>query len=398
VPSADCGKCQFKAATWPAHGQPRSGFHECWSQAFGWKEADFAQGTVLDIWFFQGKDDLIRRGVLKTSQVTEDDLKFDGRPPALSGMTRKHRQWYICRPDWPGGGEFYFDGDGYRAASASWKYPLHCIDFETSMVAIPFVKGRRPYETTAFQFSHHVIAHDGRVEHRTQWLGVEPGSDPNVAFVRALRDALRADDGTIFRWAAHEQTVLLHIREQMLVNPDPSADARSLADFIERITTRDDIAGPRNMVDLCNIAEKFYFHPSTKGSNSLKKVLPALMQSSPILREVYGKPNYGPGVSLNFDKPIAWWQVKDGRVTDPYLLLPPIFDDFSVEEIEALEDGLPADVREGGAAMAAYSRLQFEDLPDARRQAIKSALLRYCELDTLAMVMAIQAWNSAANA
>lgn len=46
--------------------------------------------------------------------------------------------------------------------------------------------------------------------------------------------------------------------------------------------------------------------------------------------------------------------------------------------------------------MAAYARLQFEDLPTTQRAAKKSALLRYCELDTLAMVVAVQAWNSMA--
>ena len=35
----------------------------------------------------------------------------------------------------------------------------------------------------------------------------------------------------------------------------------------------------------------------------------------------------------------------------------------------------------------------YEDLSDTRRASIESALLRYCELDTLAMVMAIQAWD-----
>jgi hypothetical protein len=41
--------------------------------------------------------------------------------------------------------------------------------------------------------------------------------------------------------------------------------------------------------------------------------------------------------------------------------------------------------------MSAYARLQFEDMPDLQRQSIGSALLRYCELDTLAMVMVMQA-------
>jgi len=400
--SAECAKCQFKAQEWPVPKEPKSGFHECWSQAFNWNEKDFSKGTILDLWNFTGKNKLIAQGILKPSQVTLEDIKFDGEPPGLEGMTRKHRQWYICHADWPGGGNYYFDSQGFLNASATWKYPLHCIDFETSVVAIPFVKGRRPYEMTAFQFSHHVIEEDGRIAHRSQWICTDPGIDPNVAFVRALRDALEGDDGTIFRWSNHENTVLNQLRAQMLRDSDPPPDRAELVAFIEHITVspgegKEKIAGPRNMVDLCEIAEKYYFHPSTKGSSSLKKVLPALMNSSPILRDIYEKPAYGgTGISLNLDKPIAWWQLKDGTVMDPYQLLPPVFDDISRQETEAAEEGLSDELREGGAAMAAYGRLQFEDMPPARRQAIVSALLRYCELDTLAMVMAVQAWYSAA--
>jgi len=43
----------------------------------------------------------------------------------------------------------------------------------------------------------------------------------------------------------------------------------------------------------------------------------------------------------------------------------------------------------GCVAATAYSRLQFEDLQDAQRSQIKQALLRYRELDTLAMAMAM---------
>jgi len=48
----------------------------------------------------------------------------------------------------------------------------------------------------------------------------------------------------------------------------------------------------------------------------------------------------------------------------------------------------------GGAATAAYARLQFEDLSAAARDRIEQALLRYGELDTLAMVMVVQAWRA----
>ena len=43
--------------------------------------------------------------------------------------------------------------------------------------------------------------------------------------------------------------------------------------------------------------------------------------------------------------------------------------------------------------MMAYARLQFEDIDDMERERLKAALLKYCELDTLAMVMIWQAWT-----
>lgn len=397
IPTSKCAGCQFKAESYPSADDLKSGFHECWTQAHGWDVADFNSGTVLDLWRFLKKDALIDQGVLKLSSVSSSDIGFNDEEPGREGLTTKHRQWYTCKPEWPGGGDYYLDAEGLARESSSWTYPLHCIDFETCAVAIPFVKGMHPYETTAFQFSHHLIAPDGHVQHKTQWLNTEPGINPNFEFVRALRDALMQDRGTIFRWAAHENTVLNHIRLQLKRAERPPRDADELIAFIESITTRKaegpDVVGPRNMVDLCRLAEKFYFHPSTKGSNSLKKVLPAVMSSSNLLRDTYSSPWYGPGISLNFDSPIAWWQAKDGVVLDPYKLLPPVFNDITVEEIEALEDGLSEDLREGGAAMSAYARLQFEDMPDFQRQSIRSALLRYCELDTLAMVMVMQAWG-----
>jgi Domain of unknown function(DUF2779) len=399
-PGAMCGGCEFKAATPPQAGEARSGFHECWSAAFGWTTAEFADGTVLDLWSLRKKDALIAQGVLKPAAVTLEDLGFDGAEPGADGMGQKHRQWYQCSRDWPGGGDFFFDAVGMAAAMRGWRWPLHFIDFETCAVAIPFARGHRPYETVAFQFSHHVMHEDGRVEHRTQFLEATPGVNPCVPFLRALRDGLAGDDGTVFRWATHENTVLNHLRRQLLEDPTPPSDAAALVDFIDAVTTRKgangEVAGARNMVDLCKLAERYFFHPATKGSSSLKKVLPALMQSSDFLRELYRQPVYGSleMPSLNLTLPMAWWIETEGETQDPYSLLPPVFDDFSGDEVASIEAGFAPELQEGGAAMAAYARLQFEELDIEERQAIQRALLRYCELDTLAMVIAVQAWRA----
>ena len=47
--------------------------------------------------------------------------------------------------------------------------------------------------------------------------------------------------------------------------------------------------------------------------------------------------------------------------------------------------------------MTAYARLQFSDVSETEREATRKALLRYCELDTLAMVMIWEAWKDAFN-
>ena len=78
---------------------------------------------------------------------------------------------------------------------------------------------------------------------------------------------------------------------------------------------------------------------------------------------------------------------------NPYELLPPEFDELPADALDGLGDSLDEDIAEGGAAMTAYARMQFSDLPQAVRESTRRALLRYCELDTLAMVMAFEAWQ-----
>jgi hypothetical protein len=43
--------------------------------------------------------------------------------------------------------------------------------------------------------------------------------------------------------------------------------------------------------------------------------------------------------------------------------------------------------------MTAYAKLQFSHVPENQREQIKQALLKYCELDTMAMVMIWDYWR-----
>lgn len=380
---SQCAHCEFKAEL---GSDLASGFRECWSLANGWKDADFENGTVLDIWNFRGKDELIRNGKLKLSQVDDLDLNIvDTDLATLSDAQRRWLQVNGLPPECLKDG-YYIDRPGLSLAMQSWTYPLHLIDFETAAVALPFHAGRRPYEQVAFQFSHHVMEADGSIRHADEFLHAAPGEFPNYAFVRALRDALMHDQGTIMRWSNHENTILNAIMEQLELDEARPADSGALIEFILSITKD----GPRAMVDLADIARKHYFHPSTKGSNSIKKVLPAVMDSSEFLKTTYSQPIYGvpSGIcSKNFDT-MAWWQPhEDGGATDPYTLLL-----NALEGEESGDDTATAGINQGGAASNAYLRLQFEDISDASRRELENGLLRYCELDTLAMALILQAW------
>ena len=136
------------------------------------------------------------------------------------------------------------------------------------------------------------------------------------------------------------------------------------------------------------------FIAGTDGRSSIKKVLQAVLQQSAYLRERYGRPVYGTAdiPSLNF-RDWTWWHEKDGVVRDPYTLLGQLLADPELDRVarEEEEDEASVFVANGGAAMVAFGELQRLDLPAAERQRLEGQLLRYCELDTLAMVMVYEA-------
>lgn len=390
-----CAKCEFGQPV--PHSMLRSGHHDCMAQATGLSREQVDAGTVLDIWNFRGKDKLLAQGVVRMAQVQEDDLgSVDEDALGLTHTGRRRLQVLGIPPAQDRGG-FYFDADYFEQQRLGWRHPFHLIDFETCTVALPFFAGMRPYESVAFQFSHHVMHADGRIEHRSQHLVAEPGVFPNFEFVRALRDALSQDQGSIFRWAAHENTILMHIRRQLMSEALGErgmvpTDRDALVEFIDQITS----GGPRDMIDLNRLAERTYFHPQTKGRTSIKKVLPAVMASSAFLQRKYELPVYGQQVaSLNFKKGFAWVQrdASTGALLDPYErlkgLAAQMLDDGAAS---GTGDGDEVEIAEGGAAASAYARLQFEDLTPEQRVGIEQALLRYCELDTFAMVMILEAW------
>lgn len=373
------------------------GFQECWTQALGWTAAQFKRPHVFDLWNFRNGP-ILNRGPYLLEELDPETVfmkqtKNDGLVYSGKSAPRQHLQMRMALEE----NDEEFVDPALFDAMATWRWPLHLIDFETSIGALPFSSGRRPYEQTAFQFSCHTLHEDGHFEHR-EWISCEAGVFPNYEFLRQLKTVLECDDGSIFRYAAHENTVLRQIYDQIQRDVDRIPDAQALMKWIDDVTQWEEedldgnsrrVEGGRNMVDLCDLVKHHYYQRRMGGSNSIKKVLPAVLSVSEFLRTKYSQPYDG----TNHREQI-WWQRDPvtGEVVDPYKLLSPLINDAELTEDQALD--LDAEVDDGGAALVAFGKLQFEELAPAERERLVKSLLRYCELDTLAMVMIVEHWLS----
>ena len=320
-------------------------------------------------------------------QLTQNDFtinKSEGK------MSTGERQWTQVEKARTNDETPFVMKEELKEEMANWKFPLHFIDFETSAVALPFTAGRHPYEQVAFQFSHHQYNEDGSIEHKSEFISNKPGEFPNFKFVRALQQALGNDEGTIFRFAAHENSIINAIINQLSASTE--SDKNELITFLQTITvaTKNNALqweGERAMVDLNKVVKDYYYNPYTKGSNSIKAVLPAALHSSNFLKAKYAKSLNENGVSSkNFPSDFVWLQFDSNGVINPYKMLPSLFENLEEEDKEHFISEME-DIADGGAALTAYAKLQYQDMTAEERNEITKGLLKYCELDTLAMVM-----------
>ena len=379
----DCAACEFK-------GPAPSGWHEC-LKTVGISDPRPGE-LIFDLWNYRKKDDLIDQGQMRLIKLTEDDI---GNPDEITqgpALDTKQRQWLQIQKVKEGDTSAWVNELGWRQEMSEWEFPLHFIDFETTRVALPFFAGQGPYQSVAFQFSHHTVDEDGNIAHANQFLLASADQHPNIEFVRELKGALGGDQGTIFMYSGHENTTLRDIYYELKGDPGQAPDAEELLAFLKSIVqpakdSTDKWSPDRPMVDLLELVKKHLYLPATNGSNSLKAVLPAILNESDYLKTRYSEPIYGKGQeipSLNIG-PRVWIELDEaGAVKNPYDSLPDLCEGLTAEERAQLE-GIES-IKDGGAALTAYGRLMFEDMPPEHREAIEQGLKEYCELDTLAMV------------
>lgn len=186
-------------------------------------------------------------------------------------------------------------------------YPLYFVDYETFNNAIPLFNGYKPFDHIPFQWSLHVQdCKGGGLEH-VEFLE-EERIDPIPHFLAKLRENI-GSTGSILVWnKGFEGTINKRMGE---IYP-------GFNDFCLDMN--------RRIYDLMDIFKDMYFaDPSTKGSYSIKKVLPVLVP------------------------------------------------DLSYKGMN---------ISEGATAMTSWYEMVYKD----KEEHIKEDLLKYCELDTYAMV------------
>ena len=143
-----------------------------------------------------------------------------------------------------------------RARLQSVRYPVHHLDFETFMPAIPVFPYTRPYRPIPFQWSNHIEYEDGTVVHH-QFLCVD-GRDPREEVAQKLL-AILGETGSVCVYSEYERFLLF-----------------ALGDFLPHLKPALNKV-VRRLWDLLSVIQQHYYHPEFEGSFSIKNVLPALV-------------------------------------------------------------------------------------------------------------------------
>ena len=380
----NCFNCQYRNDSFFGL---KSGFHECFKHS-GYNINE-ESNLVERIW--RGTKKETDQGNFLIDQVNEESY-LNNNIEDENGMSTSFRQYIQIKKEKDKDNNPYYH-EFLSDVIGGLEKPYHFIDFETSGVAIPFHKNRSPYESVAFQYSYHLFD-DDKIEHKGEYINTEP-EFPNYSFIRSLKNEFSPNlKGTIFRYHNHENTILNKIYYQLINESSIEVpDRNELIDFIKEISqpTRGNKGewnpSNNNMVDLYKLIVSLYYSPYSKGSNSIKYILPSVINDSSFLKSKYSKPIYGTDQipSKNFSNH-SWLNEKE---LDPYKSLPQVFSNINDDYVGFVNgQNLSFNtINDGGAAMTAYAYLQFGNLELNIRESIKKSLLKYCELDTMAMVM-----------
>jgi hypothetical protein len=351
---SNCKSCEYRGSSLVPNG-----FNECWG-------AEIEEAHVIDLYFAGNGSPELKEEM--TRRIENRDLHLADFPEELMGTSASHLPARRNQLRAARSGNEVIDSNLITELE-KLQFPLHFIDFEASQIPVPYVAGMKPYERIAFQLSCHSLSTPASNDlvHR-EWLNLNDVY-PNQEFLRELRLSI-GDTGTVLVWSHYEKSTIKGIRGQLEVRGLLTEDTKTWIDEFEK-----------RIVDLLVLSQRNYCHPKMNGSHSIKKVLDAVWASAPHL---WSDPWFAKYYQLT----------DDGQPLDPYqtLLIPDL--DLA-KQLDETDDSDDRGVTDGVGAMRAYQDILYGLNRDnlKLRDSMKDALLRYCELDTAAMVMIWKHWH-----
>lgn len=368
-----CKECEFRIEK---HRKESSGFSECWEPI---RPENSDADLIFDL-IGPGTKQWVEQGVFYQQEIDNSDItSLDSIVHGEGRITQKMRQALQIHKS-----------KGYDIPDEiirpplikelrRWQYPLHFLDFEAGNYAIPIRKGRPPYHLVVFQFSCHTLQKDGSWQHH-QWIDDLSSGYSNYELIRQLMNIPGINEGTMVQYSNFERNALKVVRRELMEESEMVPDSRWLIQWIEEVIQRKDSthSQPPYIADLSRQVKHFYYNSYMEDSLSIKDVLQSVMSHSHFLKEKYSQPYR----SANYDD-IVWWQ-SDGSeaARNPYSIL---------------KESSKEAVKRGTEAMVLYGKLIAGGMSKKEKQASRQSLLRYCELDTLAMVMIFEHWKQRMN-
>jgi len=212
--------------------------HHCWAHVP-------AEGHVFQLTNARGRDwDLYQRGILLLKDIPDGERLTAAQRRQVDGAKL---------------GTHTMDRPALGRWLSELRYPLHHLDFETIMPAVPLFDGTRPFQQLPFQYSLHVQAARGATPVHREFLADGTG-DPRAAFVEHLLADIGAEGDILAYNATFEKQRLQELAR------DLPPYAAALHALIARVK---DLRTP--------FKAGWYVVPAMNGRTSIKVVLPALV-------------------------------------------------------------------------------------------------------------------------
>jgi hypothetical protein len=190
------------------------------------------------------KFSLYRQGIIRMEDIPKEQLPWIQRLQVEGTLYKKD----------------HINAAAVQEFLATLRYPLCFLDFETTfMTPVPLYDGARPYQQIPFQFSAHILDHEGAQLRHCEFLA-PAGSDPRRKFMESLAEAV-PENACIMTYNSQFETARLN----------------ELKEWFPEYGNRIDVM-IANMVDLMlPFKQKSVYLWQLDGSYSLKDVLPALV-------------------------------------------------------------------------------------------------------------------------